>query len=261
MIINELNLERHHQRCFEALCKIDGLFKKNEIQYFLIEGSALGAVRHKGFIPWDDDIDIGFFNKDRAKIEEIISGGLSNDYIYKDPYINPDFPRLFGKIIDAETNYGCIDLFPLIRTSDKKVQRKIQWMNRKVLFKLYKAKLKYSNERENASMIQKVKLFVAKVGALLFSRNRIMELINKNENRYDNKENRDYYVMLYGAYSMENELIRADWLNNPTEVIFCEKSFPSVGNLHEYLRNLYGDDYMIPRRTDGDSLRHGELFE
>lgn len=60
---------------------IDAVCKKHQIPYWLTGGSALGAVRHKGFIPWDDDMDIGMMRKDYERFVEIASKELSDEYV------------------------------------------------------------------------------------------------------------------------------------------------------------------------------------
>ena len=76
----------------EILKELDRVCNKLQIPYFLYAGTAIGAVRHKGFIPWDDDIDIGFFRDD---YERLLSEGptiLGNDFEFNNARLNPYFP-------------------------------------------------------------------------------------------------------------------------------------------------------------------------
>lgn len=65
--------------------------EKNKLDYFMVFGSALGTVRHKGFIPWDDDIDVGMLRTDYDRFLEIAKKELSSDYNILTPYTNKDY--------------------------------------------------------------------------------------------------------------------------------------------------------------------------
>ena len=64
-------LKKLQEAEYKILEDIDKLCRENEIQYFIADGTLLGAVRHGGFIPWDDDIDIGMLRKDYKKFIKI----------------------------------------------------------------------------------------------------------------------------------------------------------------------------------------------
>lgn len=67
----------------EMLKDIDELCRKNSIPYFLDGGSALGAVRHQGFIPWDDDADIAMMRSDYIRFQQVLKEQLSDKYVYQ----------------------------------------------------------------------------------------------------------------------------------------------------------------------------------
>ena len=65
------DLQKHQSKLLEILIYIDLICRDNQIDYWLSSGTALGAVRHGGFIPWDDDVDIEMTYKDYKRFEKI----------------------------------------------------------------------------------------------------------------------------------------------------------------------------------------------
>lgn len=72
-----------HKALLPMLVDIDALCRKHDIKYFLTAGSCLGAVRHQGFIPWDDDLDIGMLKEDYLKFIEVLKNELSEEYVFQ----------------------------------------------------------------------------------------------------------------------------------------------------------------------------------
>lgn len=106
--------------CFDKICK------ELNLRYFLLCGSALGAVRHGGFIPWDDDLDVGMFRGDYNRFMEYAPHMLPQNIFLQNYKTDPDYPFVFAKLRNSETafiekaladfdiNHGIyIDIFPL----------------------------------------------------------------------------------------------------------------------------------------------------
>lgn len=100
--------------------------EKHQLTYYLLGGSCIGAVRHKGFIPWDDDIDVGMPRPDYEKFLEIAQSELPEHYFLQTGETDPEYPSGFAKIRNSNTtfiehsvshlkiNHGVyFDIFPL----------------------------------------------------------------------------------------------------------------------------------------------------
>ncbi len=249
-------LEEIQTNAFEALKLVTKILDENNIDYFLLAGSTLGAVRHGGFIPWDDDIDLGIFLKDKQVVAKLLHDNMPEPYEWIDRYYCNNYPRYYGKILCKKM--GCVDVFLLVKTSDNAFFRRFQWGMRKILFKIYKAKLGYVGLEDKKTLKGNLKLFFGKVISMFFSRKVIENMTIWNENLYE-KKNVKYYVNFYSRYSLEKELIKSEWLSKKSKVFFNGNEFATVGDTDEYLTHLYGDYMKLPpveNRISG----HGEYF-
>ena len=98
-------MNKLQERQYEILVELDRICKKNNIEYFLDGGTLLGAVRHKGFIPWDDDLDVAMFRKDYEKFKSIVSSELNEKYFFQDYDTDDGYGMVFGKLKIKNTKY------------------------------------------------------------------------------------------------------------------------------------------------------------
>ena len=138
--VGQYDIKEVHQKMLELLTEFDRVCKKNNIRYVLDSGTLLGAIRHKGFIPWDDDIDVAMLREDYDKFCEIANQELGENYCFENTMMNKNFPNIFGKVFDKTTRYvqkstahlavpQCLwlDIFPMdnIVMEKKKMQCRI----------------------------------------------------------------------------------------------------------------------------------------
>ena len=90
----------------DLLLQFDRVCKKYGLKYFLIGGSLLGAIRHGGFIPWDDDIDVGMLREDYDRFIEL-NDEFKNQYFLQTPYTDPEYAYSYAKL--RNTNTTCIN--------------------------------------------------------------------------------------------------------------------------------------------------------
>ena len=121
-------MKRYWACCMEIVNVIDAACKKYGITYYADWGTLLGAVRHKGFIPWDDDMDIALLRPDFEKLMQVLPGELPEGYRLSTPFTNESHRQFFSGVSNGiEMNvskehrdkfYGCpfvatIDIFPI----------------------------------------------------------------------------------------------------------------------------------------------------
>lgn len=130
----------------DILCEIHKICVKNDIQYWLTEGTLLGAVRHKGFIPWDDDCDVGMMREEYERFLKVAPKFLPPDMHLQTRDMEPCYHLPFAKIRKDDTllietgetgeekyHHGIfVDIFPYDRYSSKWF---VKWMNWCVQFR------------------------------------------------------------------------------------------------------------------------------
>lgn len=192
----ELTLQEVQQGGFEVLLKLIEIFDKHGWKYYLAYGSLIGAVRHHGFIPWDDDIDIWVPRKDyEAFVQYCIEHEKELDYFKLMHYkTNKDYPYVLARFADTRyeidykgvKNYGLglfVDIYPLddFDPEDKAFKQKINDM----IHDLSRVKQKGENQFLNVVKFLLRPLFLWKHGCT--SSARLIEKIDKFGQKYNGK--------------------------------------------------------------------------
>lgn len=140
MKLSDAQRKRVQEDELKILIKFDEICRKFNLKYTLAAGTMIGAVRHKGFIPWDDDIDVYMLRNDFNKLRKIAPMELPENMFYQSHYTDPEYYYPFDKIrldgtIFKETflanhniNHGVfIDVFPIDSISNNKCKSTIQF--------------------------------------------------------------------------------------------------------------------------------------
>lgn len=241
---------------------IDKLCRENDIEYFLIYGTCLGAVRHEGFIPWDDDFDIGMTYDNYLKFIKVCEDKLDKEKYFLQTYKNEkNYYLSFAKMRDLNTTLieSCnenldmhrnvfIDVFPLVGYPNKKLQRKI--------FKLSRAFMLSAN----INVINNKFLYnLSRVIIKIFGKKRILKVTRKYCSKFDVK-NCEYVCSVCDGDPLSKNLYKKEWVEKVKYVKFEDTKLPIPVNYDEVLKTTYNDYMKIPSQNEIDSSQHGIIF-
>lgn len=243
-----LDLDEIKQEELQLLKFFDDYCKKHQIRYFLSNGTLLGAVKYKGFIPWDDDVDVLVPRED---YDRLVASFVDDDRIcLMSCERNPKYLLPFAKLCDMSiikeetgndhgTELGLnVDIFPIDAWPDDLVEAKREAKKiRRNMYALYLSKL----ERPNASTPLKrfaqggLMLVCRFCSAQYFLRRIISRSLRE-------KQSQSRYAgckcwCIYGS----REIIPAEVFSDTVEVLFEGAIFPAPVGYDTYLRSLYGD--------------------
>lgn len=228
---------------------IHGICVRNNIKYCIGYGTLLGAIRHKGFIPWDDDIDIVMPRPEYDKFVRCMRKEPNSKYILKTPD-DEDYCYEFSKVIDNTTlvveddvegsNIGVwVDIFPLdgLRGTDIVQEKLLYFYQRCRVASIYKS-LPKSNALIRPLMFVFWKLCKA-IGPKFFL-NKIVKLSQKYS--YDDSE----FVGFCGDIYLENRLENRMWFEDIIDIPFEDRVFKAPASYDAYLKSLYGNYMQLP---------------
>lgn len=213
------------------LKELDYVCSQNNINYWIDFGTLLGAVRHKGFIPWDDDIDVGMLREDYQKIVEVFNKTTKNPEIYANYCICTNKScQIIIKIQHKKCKHIFIDIFPydnfnIALTEDEQIEKT----------------LKIKTIRENMQ-----KECPSKDD---------YELINKTINKYKGEfiigipiETPDYIWGIDYNHHWKNWFTNKQTLFPLKKIEFENSLFPCINNIDGYLKKVYGNYMDYPKK-------------
>ena len=245
--------------------EIDGVCRKHGIKLFLVGGSLLGAVRHGGFIPWDDDVDFGMTRDDYQKFIEIFDDELGDKYFLRCPnskYPNGNrFMQLFKKgtvleLAEGDTplqpNCVRIDVFPYDLVPNSKIHQCLKgvWCNALMVIASSVTGYKYPNDDYEKMMKRSFKgrllCFAESVIGALFSWRSPAEWFNTVDKAIRYSKNSNFITSATGRKHYLGEIFPKEVFIPFKELSFENLSLYAPANPDAYLRHNYGDNYMTP---------------
>lgn len=255
----------------EMLKEIDRICKKYEIRYFLVGGSLLGAVRHKGFIPWDDDLDIGMMRDDYEKFRKVAPGELNEKYAYQSYLNEPDSHYIFDKVRLKDTWFSTkfsnkfdienglfIDILVYDKTSNSPAMQ--NWHIKWLLFWTQMINMVWSGLKKAhfGYRVFKHIQWLVKIPSLNWYHKRLEHCLKK----YD-RNPKCVYLLDGVGQNIRKGAFPASWFDELLMVPFEDMILPIPAGYDEYLRHWYGDSYMellpLEKRFSGHVMARIDL--
>ena len=261
--MKELSLEEVKQIQLSILQYIDRVCEENKIPYYLGGGTLIGAIRHKGYIPWDDDIDIMLLRPDYMKLLSVLEA--NDTYKCLSMYNQNDYFYPFAKVVDSRTelieknsdfkiqNYGVyVDIFPIDSLPDDNENRHAHYQSILKTRKLYYLSL-YKKIPAVGNLLKYPPKFCwwvySRIKGWKFWLNKIEELANLYSN-----EDSEYVGCVVAGYG-EKEQYHRSIFSKQIKVPFENYEFAIPKGYDEYLTNVYGDYMQLPP-VDKQVTRH-----
>ena len=236
-------------RILEIMVYIDDFCKKHGITYFLMGGSALGAMRHSGFIPWDDDLDIFMDFANYQKFIECCERYLDTEKYYFQHEDTKELPFFFSKMrmngttciesVDLKNpayHYGIfVDIMCLNNAAKSKIGRKLQYYAAGML----KAKACSKTNYQAKGLLKKIQLSISKIVVIGPIKKFLLHIVRKY-----NKRDCDSVAHLFGRAKYKNSFYPRSIFKEQRFVPFEKCSLPVPLDVEEYLRLRYGANYM-----------------
>ncbi len=261
---NSKLLRRHQLAMLDMLTVVDDICNKYEISYMLFAGTALGAIRHQGFVPWDDDLDIIMLREDYEYFLSVAPGEIDSSLYYLQKEYSAHWPMFFSKLRkngtaciekmiprDPKMHQGIyIDIFPCDNLSNHKVMRKIQFLASKVV--IAKGLDQRAVYLTNSKM---KKVFIALCRCLPMKP--FVTVVRLNQKKDTNM----VHCFLGGASKYKKSIFPRKWFQQTKRMSFESKQFPVSQYYDEMLSILYGD-YMTPTPVNERTRKvHAEIVD
>lgn len=254
------------EKILEIMKYIDRLCRDNHITYYIMGGTALGAVRHGGFIPWDDDLDIFMTPEQYAEFKSVFESQNSDMFVLQEwkttkNHLEYAKVRMNGTTFIEEhfkdrkdMHHGIyVDIMILHKVPENKFIQKLVYLESKfvTLYGLSQRNWKPKTKLQNV-VLKSLKILPCRLMA---------KISYKHIYKYDTlKENFKYCYWITPA-KFRNGLFDMDFFENPIDVPFEDTVLLGSKKIKEYLAYRYGDYMKLPPEEQRESAIHAMLYD
>lgn len=245
------------------LCDLDALCREYNIPYMLFSGTALGAVRHGGFIPWDDDLDILLLRCDYERLLTAAENELDREKYFVQREFGEHWPMQFSKLRlndttciekyhpkDKMVHQGVyIDIFPCDNLADNALLRRLQFAASKVII----AKSLYARGYETKSLAKRAFMQLCRLipRAPLYS-----FCLRRNDGNSEM-----VHSFFAAAKKYEKNVYPREWMTELKELSFESGRFPVSAHYDALLKKLYGDYSVLPKPEERVCKQHAAILD
>lgn len=251
----------------QILKEVDRICREHDFTYYLGEGTLLGAIRHQGFIPWDDDIDILMPRDDYERFLRVAPNVIGKDFEVQHWTLTPRYWSAFAKVrlLDnslfyqrsiahlTENNGPYIDVFPLDAVPSN--HSSAQYLQKRLMTK-YRKSLSYkrgeTRPRTRWTKLIRLYSYFVSIPHLYRKIDETYLMLSRPEHRY--------WVNLASYYSAAKETFPKEMYGEPRYVRFEDGEFPVPACAEEILASIYGADYGRMPDIEHRRVKHSMVY-
>lgn len=260
---NQIEIHEAHQKALVVLLKeFDRVCRQLDIPYALFAGTMLGAVRHQGFVPWDDDVDVVLLREDYERFMKEAGPLLDREKFYLQQEFSAHWPMYFSKLRlngttclekyhpkDPAIHQGIsMDIFPCDNAAKSHLGRKLQFLASKIVI------AKSLDRRGYDTDSRKKRLFMAL--CRLLPKGPFLRLTKGGK-----KDGTMVHSFLGGSSSFSKSVYPRVWFSQRTELRFGDGKYPVSEHYDSMLRQLYGDYNVLPPEDQRTVKQHAILID
>ena len=249
-------------RAFSELCE------EHDIHFQVAFGTLIGAVRHKGFIPWDDDFDVWMDRENYEKLQALDTRDVMAPYFLQTPlsdrkyftgivrFRNSLTTGAIKGLIGADYNNGIyIDVYVMDGLSDSLMKCKFQWLCKMAVIKLIQLK---RQKRPRSSSLKDVLFFCLKPVSLLLNYSCLVGMYDRIIGMWNGSSTKLSYIV-YGDARGKSYSIPKEDIKNTIMLPFEDTFVPAPSNYDSILKGIYGDYMKFPPREKRGTWHEGVL--
>ena len=264
--MNRQTVRDVQNKILEIMKYIDCLCRENGIVYYIMGGTALGAVRHGGFIPWDDDLDIFMTPSEYEKFKQVFEDAKSEQYVLQEWRTTPNYLeyakiRMNGTTFIEENfkdrkdmHHGIyVDIMILHKVPEKKIMQKVVYYESKFV-------TLYGLSQRNWKPKSKGQAFVLKLLKILPCK-LMAKRCYKRIYKYSDRQQGYKYCYWITPAKFRSGLFETSFFDEPMDIPFEDTVLMGSKKIKEYLSYRYGDYMKLPSEESQKAAVHAMVFD